>query len=158
MSGEFGFIEAADKPVTDLQQKVTRTASEGARRTFSPEFINRLDKVVVFSPLNQEQLCEILELELRQVQMRILQTAKVPFLLRVEAAGSEFLLGEGSGPALRCTSFEEGYREVPRHSLANWPFGKRSASPNPITLLRSSRSKGGSCESIATTSSWDRVQ
>ena len=50
---------------------------------------------MVFSPLNQEQLREILELELRQVQMRILQTAKVPFLLRVEAAGREFLLGEG---------------------------------------------------------------
>jgi len=82
--------------VTDLEQKVTRTASEAARRTFSPEFINRLDKVVVFSPLNREQLCEILELELRQVQMRILQTAKVPFLFRVGAAGREFLLGEGA--------------------------------------------------------------
>jgi len=39
MSGGVGFIEAADKPVTDLEQKVTRTASEAARRTFSPEFI-----------------------------------------------------------------------------------------------------------------------
>jgi len=35
-------VEAADKLVTDLEQKVTRTASEAARRTFSPEFINRL--------------------------------------------------------------------------------------------------------------------
>jgi len=44
---------------------------------------------VVFSQLNREQFCEILELELRQVQMRILQTAKVPFLFRVGAAGRE---------------------------------------------------------------------
>ena len=49
---------------------------------------------MVFSPLNQEQLREILELELRQVQMRILQTAKVLFLFRVGAAGREFLLRE----------------------------------------------------------------
>ena len=53
---------------------------------------------MVSSPLNQEQLCEIPELELRQVRMSIFQTAKVPFLLRVEAAGREFLLGEGVDP------------------------------------------------------------
>lgn len=98
MSGGFGFIGAADKPATDLEQKVARTAAEAARRTFSPEFINRLDKVVVFNPLNHEQLREILEIELRLVQMRILQTARVQFLFRVRPAGKEFLLGEGTDP------------------------------------------------------------
>lgn len=43
MSGGFGFIDATDKPAADLEQKVVRTAAEAARRTFSPEFINRLD-------------------------------------------------------------------------------------------------------------------
>jgi ATP-dependent Clp protease ATP-binding subunit ClpA len=98
MSGGFGLIDATDKPAADLEQKVVRTAAEAARRTFSPEFINRLDKAVVFSPLSHEQLREILELELRQVQMRALQTAKVQFLFHVRAAGKDFLLREGTDP------------------------------------------------------------
>jgi ATP-dependent Clp protease ATP-binding subunit ClpB len=98
MSAGFGFIDRTDKPAADLEQRVARTAAEAARRTFSPEFINRLDKVVVFNPLSQEQLREILELELQQVQMRVLQTAKVQFLFHVRAAGKDFLLREGTDP------------------------------------------------------------
>jgi ATP-dependent Clp protease ATP-binding subunit ClpA len=79
MSGGFGFIGRTDKPGAELEQKVVRTAAEAARRTFSPEFINRLDKVVVFSPLSHEQLREILELELRQVQMRVLRRPRCSF-------------------------------------------------------------------------------
>src|SRR5215469_9190493 len=102
-----------------MEQKVIRTASEAARRTFSPEFINRLDKVVVFSPLNQEQLCEILELELRQVQMRILQTAKVPFLFHVGAAGKEFLLGEGVDPRYGARHLKRAIEKYLVYPLAN---------------------------------------
>jgi ATP-dependent Clp protease ATP-binding subunit ClpB len=98
MSGGFGFIGRTEKPAAELEQKVVRTAAEAARRTFSPEFINRLDKVVVFSPLSREQLREILELELQQLQMRVLQTAKVQFLFHVRAAGKDFLLREGTDP------------------------------------------------------------
>src|SRR5271167_3393499 len=51
MDGGYGFIKSEDKPQTNLDQKVERTAVEAARRKFSPEFMNRLDKVVVFHPL-----------------------------------------------------------------------------------------------------------
>ena len=122
--------------MTDLEQKVTRTASEAARRTFSPgSLINRLDMVVAFSPLNREQLCEILEVELHQVQMRILQTAKVPFLFRVGAADREFLLGEevdARDGARHFAKFKGGHREV---LVAHLPIGKR-AGPNGRCALR----------------------
>jgi ATP-dependent Clp protease ATP-binding subunit ClpA len=58
--------------------------------------MNRLDKVVVFHPLRREQLEEVLEIELGQVQQRVLETAKGQFLFRVTAAGREFLLQEGT--------------------------------------------------------------
>src|SRR6266516_6334058 len=50
MEGGMGFIQPKDKPITGLDEKVERTAVEAARRKFSPEFMNRLDKVVVFPP------------------------------------------------------------------------------------------------------------
>src|ERR1700741_851429 len=96
MQGGMGFIQPKDKPATGLDEKVERTAIEAARRKFSPEFMNRLDKVVVFHPLRREQLDEVLEMELRQVQKRVLETARGQFLFRVTSAAREFLLQEGT--------------------------------------------------------------
>ncbi len=96
LQGGMGFIQPEDKPTTGLDVKVTRTAVEAARRKFSPEFMNRLDKIVVFHPLNREQLAEVLQIELGQLQQRILETQNGQFLLRVTDAGREFLLGEGT--------------------------------------------------------------
>src|SRR5204863_2755430 len=96
MQGGMGFVQPKDKPVTGLDEKVERTAVEAARRKFSPEFMNRLDKVVVFHPLRREQLQEVLNIELGQVQQRVLDTAKRQFLFRVTDTGREFLLKEGT--------------------------------------------------------------
>ena len=96
MQGGMGFIQPKDKPITGLDEKVERTAVEAARRKFSPEFMNRLDKIVVFHPLKREQLEEVLEIELGQVQQRVLETARGQFLFRVTSAAREFLLTEGT--------------------------------------------------------------
>jgi ATP-dependent Clp protease ATP-binding subunit ClpA len=94
--GGMGFIHPKDKPATAMNEKVERTAVEAARRKFSPEFMNRLDKVVVFHPLRREQLEQVLEIELGQVQQRVLDTAKGQFLFRVTGQGRDFLLQEGT--------------------------------------------------------------
>jgi ATP-dependent Clp protease ATP-binding subunit ClpB len=96
MNGGMGFIQPKDKPTTGMNEKVERTAVEAARRKFSPEFMNRLDKVVVFHPLRREQLEEVLDIELGQVQQRVLETAKGQFLFRVTPQGKDFLLQEGT--------------------------------------------------------------
>ena len=96
MQGGMGFIQPNDKPATGLHEKVERTAVEAARRKFSPEFMNRLDKVVVFHPLKREDLDEVLEIELSKVQRRVLDTATRPFLFRITEEGRAFLLQEGT--------------------------------------------------------------
>jgi ATP-dependent Clp protease ATP-binding subunit ClpA len=96
MHGGMGFIQPKDQATTGLQEKVQRTAVEAARRKFSPEFMNRLDKVVVFHPLKRAELEEVLEIELRQVQKRVLDSTTRPFLFRVTSEGREFLLQEGT--------------------------------------------------------------
>jgi ATP-dependent Clp protease ATP-binding subunit ClpA len=96
MQGGMGFIQPKDKATTGLHEKVERTAVEAARRKFSPEFMNRLDKVVVFHPLERAQLDEVLEIELRQVQKRVLDSTTRPFLFRITSEGREFLLQEGT--------------------------------------------------------------
>jgi len=94
--GSMGFIQPKDTATTGLDEKVERTAVEAARRKFSPEFMNRLDKLVVFHPLKREELEEVLEIELRQVQKRVLDSTTGPFLFRVTSEGRQFLLEEGT--------------------------------------------------------------
>src|SRR6266481_2568930 len=96
MAGGMGFVQPKDKTTKGLHEKVERTAVEAARRNFSPEFMNRLDKVVVFHPLKRAELDEVLEIELRQVQMRVLDSMTRPFLFRITSEGREFLLEEGT--------------------------------------------------------------
>jgi ATP-dependent Clp protease ATP-binding subunit ClpB len=96
MGGGYGFIKSGDKPADKLDEKVERTAVEAARRKFSPEFMNRLDKLVVFHPLHRKQLEQVLDIELAMVQQRVLETAKGQFLFRVTTNGRDFLLQEGT--------------------------------------------------------------
>src|SRR3989441_11163478 len=51
--------------------KISRAGVEAARRRFTPEFMNRLDKVLVFHPLGEAELRKILNIELNLLQQRI---------------------------------------------------------------------------------------
>ena len=97
MTGGLGFApEVRPESKPRLDEKVEKTASEAAKRKFAPEFMNRIDKVVVFHPLRQQQLEQILEIELGMVQQRVLETAKGRFLFRATQPAKDFLLREGT--------------------------------------------------------------
>jgi ATP-dependent Clp protease ATP-binding subunit ClpA len=97
MTGGMGFAPLVrPESQVGLDEKVERTASGAAKRKFSPEFMNRIDKVVVFHPLRSQQLEQILEIELGMVQQRVLETARGRFLFRVTQPAREFLLREGT--------------------------------------------------------------
>jgi ATP-dependent Clp protease ATP-binding subunit ClpB len=77
--------------------KLSRVGVDAARRRFSPEFMNRIDKVVVFNPLGKGELKEILKLELDAVENRISSIGVgIDVRLRVHEQAREFLLSEGT--------------------------------------------------------------
>jgi len=96
VSKGMGFVEPSAQSAAGLNVKLQRTAVEAARRRFSPEFINRLDRVVVFHQLQPEQLGEILDIELAVVQQQVLDGGRVPFMFRVMPDAKAFLLREGT--------------------------------------------------------------
>ncbi len=96
MTGGLGFVQPSDKPSDAMDTKVERTATEAAKRKFSPEFMNRIDKVVVFHPLRPAQLEQVLDIELDLVQRRVLDTARGQFVFRLTRPAREFLLREGT--------------------------------------------------------------
>jgi ATP-dependent Clp protease ATP-binding subunit ClpA len=98
ISGGIGFAPgkgAKNVNDTEVDQKIYRTAVESARRKFSPEFMNRIDKVVVFRSLKEHHLRQILDLELQLVQDRIMQSAGTKFVFQCTDAAKDMLLREG---------------------------------------------------------------
>jgi ATP-dependent Clp protease ATP-binding subunit ClpB len=99
ISGGIGFAPPAASATqeSELDQKIYRTALEASKRKFSPEFMNRIDKVVVFRTLQAEHLNKILDIELGMVQERILNSrGEGKFIFKCTPQAKGFLLKEGT--------------------------------------------------------------
>ena len=98
ISGGIGFAPGKGTKMpndNEVDQKIYRTAVEAARRKFSPEFMNRIDKVVVFRSLKEHHLRQILDLELQAVQDRIMQSAGTKFVFQCSDSAKDMLMKEG---------------------------------------------------------------
>ena len=79
-----------------LTTKLARAGVEAARRRFTPEFLNRLDRIVVFKALGNEELGRIIDIELELVQQRVqAAAASEPFFINVTDSARKLLLAEG---------------------------------------------------------------
>jgi ATP-dependent Clp protease ATP-binding subunit ClpA len=97
ISPGLGFVEQAPAADSRLWDKISRAGVDAARKKFTPEFLNRIDKAVVFKPLGDEQLKKVLDLELGYVQQRIFASAQsVQFVFQLTEAAKGYLLREGT--------------------------------------------------------------
>lgn len=79
-----------------LSAKVSCTGLEAARRKFTSEFLNRLDTIVIFRALGNEELTRIIDIELELVRRRVQSAAgSNPFFIDVTDSARQFLLTEG---------------------------------------------------------------
>jgi len=97
INGAMGFHRPSALVDAHIDEKITRTAQEAAHRKFSPEFMNRIDKMVVFKMLKPEHLEQILEIELGMVQQRVLQSSgNNQFVFSCTQRLKEFLIEQGT--------------------------------------------------------------
>ncbi len=97
--GGTGFTPPPVRIDERLDAQVDRVAVAAARHKFSPEFMNRIDRTVVFHTLRPEELSAILDIELGLVQQRILASSGGhPFLFNCTRAAKGWLLEEGYNP------------------------------------------------------------
>ena len=137
---------------TEVDQKIYRTAVEAARRKFSPEFMNRIDKVVVFRSLKEHHLRQILDLESQAVQDRIMQSAGTKFVFQCSDTAKDMLMKEGIDYKVWCSSFEESGRTIPRTyplfepgrygTNRSWVIWFMSTS-TPVATVQRLKSSGG---------------
>ncbi len=119
-TGEIERARAEGSIDQDLNEKLSRAGVEAARRRFTPEFMNRIDKVVVFRSLGSDELQRILELELSLLQQRIFNSANnTPFVLNLVALAKQHLLREGTDPKYGARHLKRAIDRSLVHPLSN---------------------------------------
>ncbi|MBU4078281.1 AAA family ATPase [Patescibacteria group bacterium] len=86
--GDLGFVHGEDQSRNSLKDKV----DESLKESFRPEFLNRLDEIIIFNYLDEKQIKEIVGLELSRVEK---QLAKKDIKIRIEDKVKDFLVKEG---------------------------------------------------------------
>jgi len=89
-----GFKAGERKDALDYEAMKERVTEE-LRRTFRPEFLNRVDEIIVFHPLEEEHMKQIVELMLKNISKRI---AEFGLHLEFTQEAKEFLVKEGYDP------------------------------------------------------------
>jgi ATP-dependent Clp protease ATP-binding subunit ClpB len=120
ITGGMGFapvLSAAGQP--RLYEKVHKSALEAAQRRFAPEFMNRIDKTVVFRPLRPEQVEQILEIELADVQQRLLDTAGGRCIFCIKKAAKQFILRKGTDLKYGARHLKRAIEQYVVYPLAN---------------------------------------
>ncbi len=135
VQGGMGFAPhdaIADK---DLDAKIERTATEAARKKFSPEFLNRLDKVVVFRTLRPEQLEQVFDLEVAKIQKRIMTAiGQSHFTFRCSPQVKESLLKEGTDPKYGARHLKRVLERRIVYALANLVATRQIATGDAIDI------------------------
>jgi ATP-dependent Clp protease ATP-binding subunit ClpA len=103
-----------------LNGKISAAGVEAARRKFTPEFMNRIDKVVVFHPLGSEELNRILNLELNLLQQRVFTSSGAPpFAFALTPEAKAFLLHKGTDMKYGARHLKRAIERSLVHPLSN---------------------------------------
>jgi len=66
--GTLGFLQTSGSPE---DRQANEKIDKALKTTFRPEFLNRVDEIIIFSPLSEEQMVEIVELQMKEVEKRL---------------------------------------------------------------------------------------
>ena len=91
--GSLGFRQEAQS--RSEQKRLQSSIERALKQTFRPEFLNRIDEIIIFQSLTEEQIREIVDLMMKEVQARI-EDRKITVVLTEEA--KSWLAGEGFDP------------------------------------------------------------
>lgn len=149
---EFGFASATGGGTReDLTQKLQGIALVAVRKKFSPEFINRIDHVITYRPLDAESFSAITDLEIANLQSHVnTRLGNRCFTIEVPFETRQWLIERGTSP-------EYGARELKRtiHKFLTQPLATLVAKNQiePGSRVRAEIDRGNEALSLRVTSS-----
>jgi CheY-like chemotaxis protein len=117
-------FQSAEAPAADIAGRLENIGVAAVRRRFSPEFVNRIDAVITYQPLDEKALAAIVHHHIEELQRHVFtRLGDRSFEIEVTPAARQVLLDRGSNP-------EYGARELKRtiHRLLTQPLAALVAS------------------------------
>jgi CheY-like chemotaxis protein len=115
---DIGFRPAAGRPATDVIERLQQIGLAAVKKRFSPEFVNRIDAIITYQPLDTHSLSLILDAHVAELQKHVnTRLGDRSFDIQVTPAARALLLERG-------VSQEYGARELKRtiHRLLTQPL------------------------------------
>lgn len=129
--GKLGFSNGLDKEEDDFAKTKERMLEE-MRRTFRPEFLNRIDEIIVFHPLNEEHISQIVDLMLKDLRKRL---AEKNMQLEFTAEAKEKLIKEGYDPAYGARPLRRAIQRLIEDPLAESLLGGQFTEGDTIEVV-----------------------
>jgi ATP-dependent Clp protease ATP-binding subunit ClpB len=93
IEGGFGF--SPNEETARSENELDKIAKDAAKRKFTPEFINRLDRIVTFKRLSRAHLKQVVDIELNRIAIRLMEICPVKFYFTTTDKAKEVLIEEG---------------------------------------------------------------
>jgi len=128
--GSLGFkAQSADMSYEQMKERLL----EEVKRTFKPEFLNRVDDVIVFRPLQRDDLYHIVEIEMAQVQERL---ADQRVTLELDTSAKDFLIDKGFDPVFGARPLKRTIQRYVEDPLAEELIAGRAKEQMKILVSR----------------------
>jgi ATP-dependent Clp protease ATP-binding subunit ClpC len=128
--GSLGFAPTSEEVTFD---KMRQQLLDETKRAFKPEFLNRIDEVVVFHPLSRENLVQIVTLEIGYVKERLREQG---ITIELDESAKEFLVEKGFDPVYGARPLRRIIQRFLEDPLAEEVIARRIKAG---TLLRATR-------------------
>jgi ATP-dependent Clp protease ATP-binding subunit ClpC len=127
-SGSLGFLQnSASHEERQSHEKIEKAL----KGTFRPEFLNRIDEVIIFSPLSEEQVEQIVTLQMKEIEERLSEHG-VSVTLTKEAA--RWLVHEGYNPAFGARPMRRALQKFVESPLSIQLLGSKLKTGTKITV------------------------
>jgi ATP-dependent Clp protease ATP-binding subunit ClpB len=139
MTSNLGGQAILERAGTTVWEEVEVLVNAELRRHFRPEFLNRVDDIIVFRPLGADQLERIVELQLRRVEQLL---AERKITLRVTDAAKRAIAEEGYDPAFGARPLKRAIQRMVQNPLAMLLLEGRFNDGDTIVVDREEGSPG----------------
>ena len=115
MTSNIGSPLILERAGTGDWQKIEETVLHELQRNFRPEFLNRVDDIIVFRPLGREQIRKIVELQLTRLR-HMLEERRIR--LDISPAAADLIAAEGFDPAFGARPLKRAIQRLVQNPLA----------------------------------------
>ncbi|XOD67380.1 MAG: ATP-dependent Clp protease ATP-binding subunit [Flavobacteriales bacterium Tduv] len=127
--GDIGFGTTLRKNTSDAHVKVT--IENALKRTFAPEFLNRIDDVILFNSLRQEDIDRIIDIELEKILKRISQ---LEFKLKIPYTTKKFIAEKGFDKAYGARPLKRAIQKFVEDPIAEYILSREIQKGDELLL------------------------